>query len=110
DCDTPSGYATTSDDCDDGDPTSHPGAAEIAYDLADNDCDGHADNMVVATESGWTVLGATASDGLGWGGTGSTYGTGMVTTTEDLDGDGDPELVVCGPGLDVDDGSTTTTD
>ncbi len=38
-CDAPDGYGTSSDDCDDLDPTSYPSATELC-DGADNDCDG----------------------------------------------------------------------
>ena len=37
------GYGTDDNDCDDGDPTSYPGAVEI-FDGVDNDCDGTVDN------------------------------------------------------------------
>ncbi|MED5374442.1 MAG: putative metal-binding motif-containing protein [Myxococcota bacterium] len=40
--DTP-GYVTTAEDCDDTDPSVHPGATDIALDGVDQDCDG-ADN------------------------------------------------------------------
>ncbi len=84
-CSQPSGYVTDGTDCDDTDATAHPGALEVAYDVADNDCDGYQDDMVAATESGWTILGMRSSDGIGsWG----------VHATEDLNGDGYPELII----------------
>jgi hypothetical protein len=47
-CDNPGGYVTNSDDCNDVDATSHPGAAEVC-DNADNDCDGDVDEGVRVT-------------------------------------------------------------
>ena len=44
-CAAPAGYVSSSDDCDDLDSTSFPGAAEVC-DLADNDCDGDTDEGV----------------------------------------------------------------
>ncbi len=44
-CTAPSGYVTTSNDCDDADADSFPGAAERC-DAADNDCDGEIDEDV----------------------------------------------------------------
>ncbi len=42
-CAQPAGYAPTNDDCDDGDPSVHPGAPELC-DGRDNDCNGTADD------------------------------------------------------------------
>jgi hypothetical protein len=39
-CTPPPGYVLTSDDCDDGDPASYPGAPELVGDGIDQDCDG----------------------------------------------------------------------
>ncbi|NVB79899.1 MAG: hypothetical protein HOV81_15995 [Kofleriaceae bacterium] len=41
-CDAPTGYVASSNDCNDGDSATYPGAAEIC-DGADNDCDGGTD-------------------------------------------------------------------
>ncbi|MBL8717684.1 MAG: putative metal-binding motif-containing protein [Myxococcales bacterium] len=41
-CVAPSGWVSSSDDCDDGQPSVHPGAAEIC-DRLDNDCNGKVD-------------------------------------------------------------------
>ncbi|MES2640422.1 MAG: MopE-related protein [Myxococcota bacterium] len=88
DCAAPSGYVTLIDDCDDTNATVNPGAAEVDWDALDNDCDGIQDPMEVEYESVWTVYGTSASDAIGSGG---------VTAMEDLDGDGDGELLICAP-------------
>ncbi|MCB9797803.1 MAG: hypothetical protein H6741_34420 [Alphaproteobacteria bacterium] len=41
-CDAPSGYVSSSSDCDDADSAIHPGASELC-DGVDNDCDGQVD-------------------------------------------------------------------
>ncbi len=87
DCAAPSGYVADATDCDDTTDTTSPGADELAYDLADNDCDDLQDEMVAEDVSTWTILGERSSDWIGSGG---------VYTAEDLDGDGDPELVIGG--------------
>jgi len=58
-CTPPAGYSATSDDCDDLDPTQHPGADE-ACNGVDDDCDGVADNSIS------TVM-YTDADGDGYG-------------------------------------------
>jgi len=47
-CDSPPGYAATSDDCNDVDAQSYPGAAEFC-DEQDNDCDGDIDEGTLST-------------------------------------------------------------
>jgi len=48
DCSAPPGFVANSDDCDDLDATSHPGASEVCDD-ADNDCDNDVDEGVGST-------------------------------------------------------------
>ena len=87
-CSAPSGYVTSSTDCDDTDAAVNPAAVEVSYDEIDNDCDGAQDAMVAADESGWTVIGTGSSDAIG---------TTAVAALGDLDGDGDGELVIGAP-------------
>ncbi|MFZ5477979.1 MAG: MopE-related protein [Myxococcota bacterium] len=89
-CTTLSGYTTTGGDCDDGDATAFPGAAEVSYDVADNDCDGYQDDMNVADEYTWSIVGELSSDGIG--------GCWMA---EDFDDDGAPDIEVGGPTWDA---------
>jgi hypothetical protein len=42
-CTAPEGYTESRGDCEDGDPTVHPGATEVWYDGVDQDCDGWPD-------------------------------------------------------------------
>ncbi|MBM4365678.1 MAG: hypothetical protein FJ102_05645 [Deltaproteobacteria bacterium] len=44
------------DDCDDADAGAHPGAMESAGDGADNDCDGHADEVVACPDGSGDAL------------------------------------------------------
>ena len=46
-CSAPAGTVTRSTDCDDGDATAYPGGTEVC-DLADNDCNGTADDHVAS--------------------------------------------------------------
>ncbi len=87
-CTAPAGFVATSDDCDDVDAASYPGASEVCDD-ADNDCDGDVDEGV-----GSTWYQDADSDG---------YGNGSVTT-EDCDA---PSGYV-GNALDCDDFSAST--
>jgi len=44
-CEVPAGGAANDTDCDDGDPEAYPGATEVWYDGADQDCDGNDDDQ-----------------------------------------------------------------
>ncbi len=51
-CEAPSGYAADSSDCDDLEPTTHPGADELC-DSVDNDCDGDVDEADAIDAPTW---------------------------------------------------------
>ncbi|MCB9760960.1 MAG: FG-GAP repeat protein [Alphaproteobacteria bacterium] len=82
-CEQPSGFVENDEDCDDATAAVNPGAREV-FDGLDNDCDGEPDVFNVADVAGWTVVGENGADGL----------ADAVLVTEDLDGDGDGELVL----------------
>ena len=68
-CDTAQGESDTADDCNDADPTVHPGAAEMVDDGVDQDCNGadtitcfvDADMDGFGTDAGTTTLAADGS-------------------------------------------------
>ncbi|MDP2312086.1 MAG: MopE-related protein [Pseudomonadota bacterium] len=88
-CAEPAGYTSSPDDCDDADATANPGATEVDADGVDNDCDGIQDPMLAEDRSDWSVYGTSSDDAVGSGG---------VLALEDIDGDGNGELIVCAPG------------
>ncbi len=51
-CEQPAGYAAERWDCDEGDPSTHPGAEEVC-DGVDNDCDGTADEPTATDAQDW---------------------------------------------------------
>jgi hypothetical protein len=85
-CVQPSGYAAESGDCDDSDPGTHPAAAEICNDGADNDCDG--------TDNGCTLVGELdlALADQAFYGASTSGGLAVVQGVGDLNGDGLPDL------------------
>ena len=87
-CDAPAGYVASSDDCNDLDPATYPGASETC-DLADNDCDNAVDEGV---ESTWYA----DADGDGYGDATTTAQACVAPTGYTHNGD------------DCDDGSAVT--
>jgi len=89
-CTAPAGYTTVAGDCDDTDPTVHPGAPDKTCNGVDNNCNGSVDEGLtscVCTEHGPGLVGwwkgeSNTSDATGhndgiWVGS-ANYGTGQV--------------------------------
>jgi hypothetical protein len=90
-CDTPTGYSSTSGDCDDSAAEVHPEATEICDEI-DNDCDGEIDEDDAADVPTWY----TDADGDGYGDASlssesCTAPTGSVDDDSDCD-DGDASI------------------
>lgn len=99
----PSGYVSNSSDCNDDDPSIHPGAAETC-DGVDNDCDGETDEGLLTTYY-------EDYDGDGYGNIGSTVEacsqpTGYVTNSDDCNDRSSltypGAIEICNDGLDND--------
>jgi len=78
-CDPPEGYAAMGDDCDDGDETRHPGAAEV--------CDGDDEDCDAATDEGMAICDLPDAMPMCMGG--SCYVAGCVGETGDCDANPD---------------------
>ncbi|MFZ5479016.1 MAG: MopE-related protein, partial [Myxococcota bacterium] len=86
-CESPSGYASTPGDCEDGDNAVNPAATEVCNDGVDNDCSGEA---VACRPSG-----SNPSNYVAWRGvTSGDWSSWSVDGAGDVDGDGDGEFVV----------------
>jgi hypothetical protein len=83
----PGEWVRVADDCDDSDPDVYPGAEDKCEDAVDSDCDG----ILVCEFTAYAVLkGEAATNRLG----------SAVVLPGDLDGDGQPDLVVTAEGYD----------
>ena len=95
-CEAPSGYVSNSEDCDDRDADTHPGAEEICGDGSDNDCDGsesscgYGDTTLGTTTADAVFIGETASDSAGW----------ALTIPGDINGDGRDDILIGAPNND----------
>lgn len=77
---------TVAGDCDDTEPSTHPGAIELCIDLVDNDCDSSHDECTAGLVTTWIQA---ASPGQG-------FGTNIVGNF-DIDGDGVLEIGLPAP-------------
>ncbi len=92
------GFTAPDGDCDDGDPTTYPGATEVPYDGSDNDCSGDGDLVDVDGDGfdGDAVGGPDCADDNGAVNPGATEvpyngvdeDCDPATADDDLDGDG----------------------
>ncbi len=101
-CSAPSGGVADDTDCDDTDGSTYPGAAETCYDGVVNDCGGtEADALAECS-----LTGDLDADDATWvfEGEGGDE-AGRDALIEDVDGDGDYDLVVGAPGASSDDGT-----
>ena len=89
DCTEPSGYASVDGDCDDADSAVNPSATEVCDDGVDNDCDGSAGTCGISAE-----VDLSADYDAKW--VGEAYGdyAGHYLALGDINGDGDPDLLV----------------
>ena len=112
-CTLPEGYGSDDTDCDDGDPTQHPGADEVCNG-EDDDCEGDIDEDDAVDARTWHA--DLDGDGFGDPTTGTTSCTapsGTITDASDCD-DGDaavnPAATEFCDGIDNDCDSTTSED
>ncbi len=92
-CEQPSGYVASSSDCDDTDPSAHPGGSEVC-DGADNDCDGTVDEADAADATTWYP----DADGDGYGSGGATAACAQPSGHAASDGDCDEGEPAINPG------------
>jgi hypothetical protein len=99
-CFATAGYASEGGDCDDSDPATHPGATEPCG-SGDLDCDGAewtcppCSGSLSVSSAASAFEGDEAADFVG----------GLLLSTDDVDGDGDSDLIFAGYNLDSPDAS-----
>jgi len=86
-CDPPSNYVAYSGDCDDGDDAIHPDATEVCNDGVDNNCDGTASGCA------WDAS-LELTDQVELTGIYTEDSFGRCGAVGDLDGDGQPEVIL----------------
>ncbi len=99
-CALPSGYSTLDGDCDDSSATVSPDGVEVCDNGIDEDCSGDAPGCGVSGTLSVTDVGITLTDSLG-SGLGYDIGAG------DINGDGDDDLVIGAPFVDIDSANWT---
>jgi hypothetical protein len=85
-CVAPAGFVADATDCDDLHPGSYPGAPEQPTDGLVNDCGGVSSLTSVADLPAWQAVGLYRDSELG----------GTIASDADLNGDGDPDLILGG--------------
>lgn len=88
-CEEPAGYAAVGGDCEDDDPTVHPGAEEVCESGVDDDCDGEdprcrLEGTISLSEAPVKYLGGTAGDLAGY----------QLACGGDTNGDGNSEILI----------------
>ena len=95
-CNQPPDYEAESTDCDDADAEVSPDATEVCGDGVDNDCAGWStdcglEGAATLSVAGAQLFGVDRYDGVGT----------SVAAAGDVDGDGNPDVLVGGPGVDT---------
>ncbi|MFT5685609.1 MAG: hypothetical protein ACI8RZ_006563 [Myxococcota bacterium] len=84
DCEAPSGYVVSSDDCDDGEASTNPGGEEVC-DGADNDCDGSVDEDASDAETFYADVDGDGYGSASYTASGCEAPSGYVTDATDCD-------------------------
>ncbi len=87
-CAQPDGYGPTADDCDDGDDQVFPGATETCNDGVDSDCNGLPDGCEITASNADTIITGEGAN--------HSFANAMAGPA-DIDGDGEPDLLMNAP-------------